>query len=59
MGREQGVLIMNPRITDHDAWQYCETCANITVMHEWDYDARMCKACASVMDEARGVDEDG
>lgn len=55
MGREQGVLMMGPRITDYDAWQYCETCANITVMQEWDYDARMCKACASVMDDARGV----
>lgn len=59
MGREQGVLMMGPRITDYDAWQYCETCANITVIADWDHDARMCKACASVMDEARGVGENG
>lgn len=44
--------MMGPRITDYDAWQYCETCANITVIEDWDHDARMCKACATVMDEA-------
>jgi hypothetical protein len=47
--------MMGPRITDYDAWQYCETCANIAVTEDWDDDARMCKACAAVTDEARGV----
>jgi ribosomal protein S27E len=50
--------MMGPRITDYDAWRYCETCANITVMEDWDTDARMCKACAIVMDETQGG-EDG
>ena len=53
--------MMGPRITDYDAWQYCETCANITVIDDWDHDARMCKACAIEMDEAmkQGGGEDG
>lgn len=50
---------MGPRITDYDAWHYCDTCANITVIVEWDDDMRMCKACAAVMDEAMGVEKDG
>lgn len=37
---------MMARITDHDSWQYCETCESITVISEWDHDARMCKECA-------------
>jgi len=45
--------IMNPRIMDYDAWQYCETCANIIITEQWDHDSRMCKACADVLDEAR------
>ena len=59
MDGKQGVLMMGPRITDYDSWQYCETCDNITVIAEWDLDARMCKACAAVMDEAMGAGEDG
>ena len=47
--------MMGPRITDYDAWQYCETCDNITVIADWDHDARMCKACAAVTDEAMEV----
>jgi hypothetical protein len=52
MDGKQGVLMMGPRITDYDAWQYCETCAGITIIAEWDFDMRMCKACAAVVDEA-------
>ena len=43
--------MMGPRITDYDAWQYCETCDSITVIDDWDSDARMCNACAIEMDE--------
>jgi hypothetical protein len=48
--------MMGPRITDYDAWQYCETCDNIAVIDDWDDDARMCKACAIVGTEG---EEDG
>lgn len=43
--------MMVPRITDYGAWHYCETCDNIILVGDWDSDARMCKACAAVIDE--------
>lgn len=46
------------RITDYGSFMFCEICDHLYLPFEYDDDARMCKECARVNDEARG-EEDG
>jgi uncharacterized protein (DUF983 family) len=42
------------RLTDYGSFFWCDNCDHGYLPNEYDGDARMCKACASVMEEEDG-----